>query len=115
MNRHIRGTSILFAFWIVVLGASACGGGDGCGGTTFVNESGETATVSANSLSGIQFDTFTLADGAEKKICGDDTNDILADYTWPGGDTASLGLTWSGGDFCIYLSSVHTAESGNCL
>lgn len=90
-----------------------CGGG-GCDGTIFVNQSTtESVTVSANSLSGISFDTFTLAPGEQKKVCGDDTKDILGDYTWPNGDTASLGQTNSSGDICIFLTTSHTAISGS--
>lgn len=99
---------------LLIVSLSGCGGGGSCDGTTFVNESGETVTVSASSTSGIQFSTFTLAPGDSRKVCGDDVNGIGGDYEWPDGDTAQLGLTWSGGNFCIYLLSNHTAESGNC-
>jgi len=99
---------------LIFINVSSCGGGSSCGGTTFVNQSSEAVTVSASATSGIQFSTFTLQPGEEKKICGDDTNGIGGDYAWPDGDTAQLGLTWSGGDFCIYLLSDHSADSGNC-
>ncbi len=120
MKKSACVVSVLTALVVVLVGVlfllqtSGCGSGGGCGGTTFVNESGETVIVSANTLSGIQFDTFTLADGASNKVCGNDTDDIMGDYEWPDGDTYSKGLTWSGGDFCIYLLTDHTATTGNC-
>lgn len=99
---------------LLFLNTLGCGGSS-CGGTTFVNQSSETVTVSADSFSGISFTTFTLAAGEEKKICGDDTNTISADFEWPNGDTANFGQTNSGGDACIYLSAAHTASGGTCL
>ena len=120
MNIVWKGVGCLTLFIMMVVGmvfgpGFGCGGGGSCDGTTFVNQSGETVSVSANSLSGIQFDSFTLADGEERKVCGDDTNDIVGDYEWPDGETASEGLTFSGGDFCIYLLSDRSVESGNCI
>lgn len=98
-----------------LLFTASCGGGDGCGGTIFVNQSGELVIVSASSTSGIQFDTFTLEDDEETKVCGNDTDGITADYEWPNADTASLGQTNSAADICIYLLSNHSATSGTCI
>lgn len=120
MTRTVSLPLLLLIVFLTALGVplflSTLGcGGSSCGGTTFVNESSETVTVSADSTSGISFSTFTLEAGEEKKVCGDDVNTINATYEWPDGDTANLGLTFSGGDFCIFLSEAHTASSGNCL
>jgi len=119
MNKTLATLSLsLFAVLIIAgiaLLANTTGCGSDCGGTIFVNWSGSTVTVSAHSLSGISFSTFTLEDDAEKKICGDDENDIMGTYTWANGDTYDKGMTWSGGDFCMYILSDHTAETDNCI
>lgn len=97
----------------------ACGGsGDsGCAGSTFVNQSSQNVTVSANALSGISFSTFTLSSNASNKVCGNDTDDIMADVEWADGTTASKGVTWSGWDgyFCITSTQVLTGSTeANC-
>ncbi len=94
--------------------SAGCSGGSSCDGTTFVNESSETVTVSANSLSGIQFDSFTLDAGEQATVCGDDAEDIMGDYEWPDGDTDSRGTTCSSCGTCIYLLSDHTSETETC-
>lgn len=96
-----------------------CGGsGDSaCGGSTFVNQSTQNVTVSANALSGISFSSFTLSPNASNKVCGNDTDDIMADVTWADGTTASKGVTWSGWDgfFCITSTQVLTGSTeANC-
>lgn len=97
-------------FWIQGCGSSSDGG---CGGSTFVNQSSQNVTVSANTLSGISFSTFTLAPSASSKVCGNDTDDIMADVTWADGATESKGTTWSGWDgfFCITSSQVLTGTT----
>lgn len=92
-----------------------CGGGDdgGCTGSTFVNQSSQNVTVSANALSGISFSTFTLTPNASSTVCGNDTDDIMADVEWADGTTASKGTTWSGwgGYFCITSTQVLTGST----
>lgn len=110
----------LFSFLLVLTvsgfllaGTTGCGG-SACDGTIFVNESTtEDVVVSANALSGVQFDTFTLGPDEQQKVCGDDNEDILGDYEWEDGDTANLGQTCSSCDICIFLEADHTATSGD--
>lgn len=91
----------------LLLCAQGCGsGGDGCDGSTFVNQSTQNVTVSKNSLSGISFTAFTLEPDGSNQVCGNDTDDIMADVEWADGTTESKGTTWSGsnGYFCITSS-----------
>lgn len=97
----------------ILMCAQACGGGGGgCEGSTFVNQSTQSVTVSANSLSGIAFSSFTLAAGASNKICGNDTDDIMADVAWADGTTGNKGQTWSGWDGYFCITSSHQILTG---
>lgn len=109
----VRSTVVASLCLCLFFCAQACGGGGGaCGGSTFVNQSTQSVTVSANALSGIQFTAFTLAADASNKVCGNDTDDIMADVAWADGTTDSKGVTWSGWDGFFCITSSHQILTG---
>lgn len=119
MKKNLKSSLFNFVFALIavsfMLSLQGCTTDGGCDGTIFVNDSTEDIIVSASSVSQVQFETFIFGPGEEVEVCGNDTDSIDANYEWPNGDTANLGLTNSAADLCIFLLENHTAISGDCI